>query len=329
MRFVLDDSLFKDPENFANIYEFINSASRKINQVIMINNPSGPDYLNFRKIIGERLFVKSDFYLSKTLSAFNNFKSPIYRVVGDEYVGSKNISILTALDYINRPFYIYLENDRNDQNFLKFFCDERDLKYLNNLENSNELQFYNGGGIGELKVKVMDEAFNKDKSFVVFDSDSLPLMKEKTMNANAVAIKNYAEKNKINFHMLNRRFIESYLPHKSLHKYVYSKGRSFKRKHSKLLNAFVKIDCSETKNYFNLKKGILGDAKRYEDNIELAVSFHYKKLDPSMLKDLMDGFGEGLSKSYEDRDLIITEKMKDREAWEEVNGVIKSILRVI
>ena len=48
-----------------------------------------------------------------------------------------------------------------------------------------------------------------------------------------------------------------------------------------------------------------------------------------MLKDLMDGFGEGLSKSYEDRDLIITEKMKDREAWEEVNGVIKSILRVI
>lgn len=329
MRFILEDSLFDNEENFQNIFEFINAASRKKNQIIIIKNPFCEGYLNFKSKIGCDFFGKAELYLSKTINAFNQFRSPIYKVVDDTQVKPNNISILMALDYINKPFYIYLENDRNDQNFLKFFCDESDLNYLNGLEKSNELQFFNGGGIGELKIKVMDEKFNKDKSFVIFDSDSLPLMKEKTMNPNAVAIKDYAEERKINFHMLSRRFIESYLPHKSLYNYVYSLDKKKIKEQSKLLDAFINMSCIETKHYFNMKKGILGDARRYENNVERTIGFHYKKIEESNLKYLMNGFGDNVSKSFEDRDIIITEKMKDKEAWDEVNGIIKSILRVI
>lgn len=335
MRFKLDDSLFDNVDNFQNIQEFISCASRKNNQIVVVMNPKCSGYLNYKCKIGSFLSEKSDLFLNKTISMFHLFKSPIYTVVDAKLADGNKISIIQAINYINKPFYIYLENDRNDKNFIKFFCDDSDLRILNELEGSSELDYMSGGGVGELKNKVMNNDFNPDKSFVLCDSDSLPLMKQETVNTTAIAIRDYSVGKNIKFHMLNRRFIESYLPVESLKHYVYRDYNndnpilSCEPKHKKLLDAFLKIECKETKYHFNLKRGIIGDSKRYNGNKEEAINMHYKNINKDLLDDLMHGFGDNLSKSYENPVIKISDKMKDKEAWDEVNGIVKSILRVV
>jgi hypothetical protein len=318
---MLTSELFDSVENYSDIYTFMCLAAKKDFQIVYVEESE--KFEKFKKHFNPSVMNTVLQKIEKDLKLFVSRKSAVFKIGMEK---SKDfITINEAIDLVTKPFEVCMENNRNDKNFLYFFCDDEQKKLLKNLEQNNELYFWSGGGTGELKKRVEKDDFRIQNSYVFFDSDQLPF--DSTSIGNTPnQIKTICEKKNTKFSILQRRFIESYVPHKSLSTYVF-KNKKNKKAYQSLLDAYIKLDCKETQYYFNMKKGLNGDEKRACGRAILIEKYFYK-IPRNSIKFFNTGFGENLSSVYED-DLNIADKIKDSDGWNEINGIVKNILMVI
>lgn len=321
MRYLLTSELFEDEVNYHKIFTFISLVAQKNFQIVFIEDEEKLEKLkeHFSEVVLKAILQK----IQKDLKFFSSRKSNIFRV------GPKNIdgfiTIDNAISLVSKPFIVCMENNRNDKNFLNFFCDEDQRSLLQELENSVELEYWSGGGTGELKAKVESDAFCTLTNYVFFDSDQLPF-DTSTIQRTPKDIREICISKNIRYSILQRRFIESYVPMKSLHNYVL-RDRKSKLKYNPLFQEFSKLNCRETKNFFNMKYGLKGDESRVGGREELLTKY-FHKIPSNKIEFFDQGFGDKLSSVYEN-DLPLSEKMKDIEGWNEINGIVKNILMVI
>lgn len=275
---------------------------------------------HFSKIVLNTLLQK----IQKDLKLFMSRKSNIFRIGLKKNDGF--ITIDEAINLVNKPFLVCMENNRNDKNFLNFFCDEGERNLLQELESTSELEYWSGGGTGELKAKVKGDDFCKITSYVFFDSDQLPF-DPTTIERTSKDIKEICINKNIRYSILKRRFIESYVPKKSLHNYVLKNRKKSVLIYNALFQEFINLSCEETKHFFNMKYGLNADVKRVGGREEL-INRYFHKIPENKISFFDQGFGDKLSSIFEDQ-ISLSEKMKDRDGWNEINGIVKNILMVI
>ena len=321
MRYLLTKELFSCEENFSKIFSFLTLVAQKNFQIVYIEE--GEEFEKFKEHFSKFVLSAILQKIQKDLKLFTSRQSNIFKISLKRVDGF--ITIDEAISLISKPFLVCMENNRNDKNFLNFFCDEDQKKLLKELEINNELAYWSGGGTGELKAKVASDNFCKLTSYVFFDSDQLPF-DPATIERTPKDIKEICIHKNIRYSILKRRFIESYVPAKSLHNYVL-RNKYNTRDYNPLFQEFSRLECNETKYFFNMKYGLNGDVSRAGGRDRLINSYFYK-IPRDKIGYFNKGFGDRLSSVYEEQ-ISLSEKMKDIDGWNEINGIVKNILRVI
>ncbi len=131
-----------------------------------------------------------------------------------------------AIALLNEPFWILLENSKNDQEFIKsiIFHFEEDCEYLKECLKNRWIQFDNAGGCGNVKnlltqrinsFEYISNTLNTDprkyyRGIVILDSDKE--FSTQSMKPDYDKLVQYFDKNNIPFHILEKRAMENYMP---------------------------------------------------------------------------------------------------------------------
>ncbi|ENV03353.1 MULTISPECIES: hypothetical protein [Acinetobacter] len=321
MKYLLTKELLGCEEKYSDIYLFLKLAARKNFQIVIIEDDE--KLKNFQKHFSSTVLNIVLEKIKKDVKLFTTRKSNLFKI--NLVKDNTSITIEEAINIISQPFLICMENNRNDKNFLNFFSDNEQQYLLKDLEASCELVYWSGGGTGELKKKIENEDFCSTTSYVFFDSDRLPFDSTSIQKASK-EIENICISKNIKYSLLQRRFIESYVPMKSLSGYVYQNKKN-KKKYNKLFQEFSKLHCNDTRHFYNMKVGLKGDIGRVGGKQKLIKTYFYN-IPSAKIQIFENGFGDKLSAVYEEK-MPISEKMKDIEGWTEINGIVKNILMVI
>ncbi|EID4388071.1 hypothetical protein [Vibrio vulnificus] len=205
----LDKSVFV--ERYSSELDYILQSG--IQGFIYVNfDIEDPDVEEWLKSNNEDWYGVLDTYLSDS-SSFKIENIVIVKDIEESNFDSE-IPIVTPSDGViisKKPIELYLENSRNDKNFIKLILnqDERDL--FSRLEN-NELLSFSSGGVDELYQILCGNVSKKgrrNKRFVLIDSDATA---PNAISSSATKIKEHCQENNIFHHILERRAIENYLP---------------------------------------------------------------------------------------------------------------------
>lgn len=330
MIFQLDTTLFESEKLWLDIETLLNLASKSDRHKVLRPNTISQNYKRWWESLSEkRKYIFNEIFSMFDRVSFQSIKSPKYIVSVAN--NKSNISIDEAIGMISIPFKIYVENARNDKNFVNFFCkSENKNKFLEYCEN-NEIEFVNGGGITELEKIITDTNINESYSFFIFDKDSLPFTGASSQSSK---IKALCEEKKLHHHQLKRRCIENYLPKKSLTNLIELRSGRKKTIFRNQVNAFLKIECDQIIHNMNMKTGINGDVSRISE-LKLSIDDIYKLTSISNDKRIIlaSGFSKGISIAYQEKNsklrLNESEIIKDRSAYDEVNQIIDHILRIL
>ncbi|BBQ50235.1 hypothetical protein [Acinetobacter pittii] len=330
MIFQLDIALFKSEKLWLDIETLLNLVSKSDRHKILKPSIESPDYNNWwSSLSSQRKYFFNEIFSMSDRISFQSLKCPRYMVSISN--GGSNIDINKAIVLVNTSFKIYVENARNDKNFIKFFCrSENKSKFLEYCIN-NEIEFVNGGGITELGKTILETPVDKSYSFFIFDRDSLPFT---GASSQSNSIKALCEEEKIQHHQLKRRCIENYLPKKSLINLIELRKGPKKTLFRNKVNAYLDIKCDQIIHNINMKTGIDGDLSRITE-LKLSVEDVYKLSSISLSSRtlLASGFSKGISIAYQDNNhklkLNESEILKDRSAYDEVNQIIDHILRML
>lgn len=330
MIFQLDINLFESENMWLDVETLLNLSSKSDRHKILSPNTTSENYEKWWKSLstGRRYHFNEIFSMSDRLS-FQSLKCPKFIVGLSGSAG--NISINKAIAMINVPFKIYVENSRNDKNFITFFCKSENKNKLLDYCRNNEIEFVNGGGITELEKTITDTDINQSYSFFIFDKDSLPFSNASVQSARIKAL--CVDRN-LHHHQLKRRCIENYLPKKSLINLIELRKGGKKTEFRKKVNAFLGIQCDQIIHNMNMKTGIQGDLSRISE-LKLTVDEIYKTSSISIdsRNILANGFSKGVSIAYQDDKPMMrlneSDIIKDRTAYDEVNQIIDNILRIL
>lgn len=332
MRFIINSCVFDNQNNKHDLVMFLFRLCDKRNhfvKILDITSSSYSEFLDSIKLFSHISYLSICSKIDNDDKDFLIYTSEIFEV--KDRPNDKEISIKQAFSLLEEPFKIFLENGRNDKNFLLFFCSQAQKKHLQELIKTKEVIFEHGGGIGELRLMVQDTSLSNNRSYFLFDSDALPLH-EHIINKDARFISEKCIEKKIKFTMLKRRFIESYIPNICLSNYVESKKGTQKSKLRRLFNSYSMISCDSTKNFYNLKNGLLGDFNQFKSKMgyEYFKKEYYRNIPDRETYIYNNGFGSDISKVYEEQIYVPEDKKRsDISAWDEVNGVVNEILRIV
>ena len=322
MKFIFYDEVFT-PSNYQKLILCILTICESTRHHIMVLNEDGEEYQKFLCYLGDtsnliRGIIKNDpreFILEKSI---------IYNVKNEKTCFDSHIINIQEL-YLNlkKTFNLYLENSINDYLFILFYCTNAQKKFFENCLNSHEFQIKNGGGIGTLKNMIENHNFDKDFSFVIFDSDNLPLQPH-YVNPNTKLMEDAAIAKQAKFHKLNRRNIENYIPLSAL-KYMYKQNHPVLKKINVLENLYTKsIDFRKN---FSVKEGLNKDLRAsasVPNYIDISST-----LSSEELLELNTGFGKNVAEEVFSLDLPDALKKEDIDAWTEVNGIITRIQKLM
>jgi len=153
-----------------------------------------------------------------------------------------------ALEYLNAPVYIIVENFESDKFFLKALIHAYKKKALKRAFQKDWLRIEGAGGIGEIPKKIDDYVENHQKFphklYIFVDSDrEFP---EDNHNAQPVLDK-CAEKGIDTITILYKRAIENYLPLQALHAVQDELQHVYK--------AYKSLNHPDKWDYYDMKRG--------------------------------------------------------------------------
>lgn len=207
-----------------------------------------------------------------------------------------------SLRVLTEKLAILLENSTNDWNFLLGIMSPMDRRLIKDYVASGWAEALHGGGdtLGNLLDDRIKIPWTRFRTFVLFDSDRLH---PDEFNANwtterpgkrPASCHAYAWEKKTKQHMpnrywmLQRRYIESYMPREEL-----KNGKEKKASDQAVAEFFGMSQAARW--YYNMKEGFARDERR--DDSERSRNL-YTEITPEQRAILNNGFGNTLAKHY-------------------------------
>lgn len=215
-------------DNYKKIIYLLGIISEK---PAMSNNTKAKVYVEYDLISDTDLFERLDSIDREFLE--DSFKQYFYEDDSEiKYIVSNQIkndffNLDEAILLLKEPFWIILENNKNDENFIKsiiFHFDNTEDKYLTDCVKNRWIQFDNAGGCGNVKnlIKGRLNSFENFaaqnntelkkyyNAFVILDSDKD--FENQDIKQDYINLIEYLETINVNFHVLEKRAMENYMP---------------------------------------------------------------------------------------------------------------------
>lgn len=319
MKFIFYDEVFT-PNNYQKLLLCILTICESTRHHIMILNEDGAEY---QKFLCHYVGNAADLIRGRIKNDPREFildQSIIYKVNNEQTCFDSHVINVEDL-YLNlkKKFNLYLENSINDYLFILFYCTKKQKDFFKNCLDTHEFQVPNGGGIGTLKNMIEHHTFDKDCSFVIFDSDNLPLQPH-YVNLNTKLMEDAVIQKQAKFHKLHRRNIENYIPLAAL-KDLHKQNQLVLDKIQVLENLYTRV--IDFKINFSVKEGLNKDLKA-SNSVPNYIDIS-STLSSDELRELNTGFGKDIAETVFSLDLPEALKKEDIDAWREVNGIITRI----
>jgi hypothetical protein len=173
---------------------------------------------------------------------------------------SNRISISDAIFLASSPLKVMVENARYDRAFLLAAGRDEQLRRIRNAIADNQLEFLNGGGIGEMRKRLEfwgtlpNFELLRHRLFVLFDRDA---SEPGDHSKNSGLLKEFCEEKEIRHWCLQRRAIENYLPKESLGAIKAKKARSRDRRGERqYLDGLLNILSEKQRWFIHMEKGL-------------------------------------------------------------------------
>lgn len=236
-----------------------------------------------------------------------------------------------ALDVLQRPYRLLLENARSDGNFLLALMTDDERDFLLRRIDAEWLEFENCGGLGGLLVRsdeISDVPHGRLRCSALFDSDAAQPGQPSQDSAKAALA---CGKGAIHHHQLHRRAIENYLPLGALDAWTrdaQGSKRPARRARWRKFRAFKKLTPAQ-RHHFHMKDGF-GDGTA-------AVGTLFEGVPSPIKQALGGGFGKSLTKHFGARKfahgkskwepLTVDEhQLRKDGAWDELRPFIEQLL---
>lgn len=236
-----------------------------------------------------------------------------------------------ALEVLRESLGVFVENSENDWHFLCKIMRPSERKRIENAVRKGWVTPLHGGG-STLLAQVESRTQNLSKAlrtFVLFDSDRLhpdecakdwmPIRPGKP-RATCQAYEweqVFQLKLTKRYWMLQRRFIESYMPLSEIG------AASSKQVHADAVEAFTRIPTAG-RWYFNMKEGFAGDEKRHDKERCQDLFAHLSQQDRIALE---KGFGSKLAHHYGKENN--SEFNWDDDARKEAERALPNLMRLL
>jgi len=263
---------------------------------------------------------------------FNDFINENKKAKTRDYIisstkGEKNFDVEEAIRFFNQPVSIILENNKNDAYFIKAIIYHFDSlgKIKEHLKNG-WIKFENAGGCtnvsnfieGELKsFEELASRNNKNSSdyfrgIIILDSDR-EYQNQPIKNQYQILTSDLKTKNINNFHILEKRTMENYMPD-DVFKEIEAELTKSEKELRLWINVYKNLDSTQ-KDYLNFNKGFSRDFADLDMNIRtlyanlsttnfaiLKKGFNFNEKNVKGIKqnqDLEKGFKNSFPKKFE------------------------------
>ncbi|PXY40673.1 hypothetical protein DMB65_10575 [Flavobacterium cheongpyeongense] len=211
----------------------------------MSNNTKAKVYVEYDLISNTDLFEKLDSidkeFLEDSFKQYFYEDNPEIKYMVSNQIRKDIFNLDEAIVLLKEPFWIILENNKNDENFIKsiiFHFDNTEDKYLTDCVKNRWIQFDNAGGCGNVKnlIKGRLNSFENlaaqnnaelkkyYQAFVILDSDKD--YENQNIKQDYINLIEYLETIDVNFHILEKRAMENYMPNEVLSEIKNAKSAS-------------------------------------------------------------------------------------------------------
>ena len=198
------------------------------------------------------------------------------------------LSLPDALVFLRLAFRVLLEDETRDGNFVLAVAKPEWRNRLLDMKAKGWLRYEHGGGITRMLETVrqcIGDLLSRMTIWVLFDSDSLAPHRP---SQQAMDLINICTRG-INYHCLERRAVENYIPLLALGHWAEQK-RQFEA-HTRRFHAFRRMEES-SRFHYNLKRGFQGDSARHDLK---NVGGLYASLSNQDIQALHHGFGDHIA----------------------------------
>ncbi|RYG88909.1 MAG: hypothetical protein EON59_02995 [Alphaproteobacteria bacterium] len=265
MKLVLTDSLFEAADDL-HLLGLLHRALRK-RCYLAVRSPNSIDYHRWRDGLPRERRDAWDRLLDWTL--LDSTVHPLCTVeviegdVSDWAAKPPKLTATDAMDLIDQPFQILLENARYDRAFLLAMAGPAYRPLLERLETEGRLAFWGVGGLSELRLVVEQRVALRPgrrlSHWALFDSDAAAPghvsdeARRAAASCRAVSIP---------FHRLERRAIENYVPMGALYDWA-DADRRWRDARRPLVQSFAQLDEAQ-RRHFHFKSGFSANPTQEE-----------------------------------------------------------------
>lgn len=304
----LDGAVFENENNLREITKVLNICSETDRYICFCDLSIVKDSVIYNKLlsIDQELIMES--FNAVVTNSMRSSKTI------SEYSSDSKFDFNEANYFLNTPFIIFLENSLYDGYFLNALFNnfKRRSKKVSKHKDKGWLIFGNGGGFDNIKNVITDtlsrfEQLPKEnhcylRSIVVVDSDkTFP----NDVKSNRTTLYDFLSKNNIEFHEMEKREIENYLPDQVL---------STVKDNDQFISAYLRLNEIQ-KDFFNLQEGF---PDKNITTLSKGIQDHYSTLSEEDFHifrknklNLNGGFKSEFPKLFE-HEQITQESLKDR-----------------
>lgn len=207
---------------------------------------------------------------------------------------SPTLTVAAALDFLQRPYRVLVENGYSDAAFLVCVCDPETRSFIEERIDREWLEMEHCGGNTHMEKRVKSarrSPSTRMRCSAVFDGDALrpgkPSPQSETLRNLCVP--------DLHHHQLQRRAIENYIPRAALEKWCKKAQGGARENRRRRVEAYLAMTGPQQAHY-NMKEGFSGDEKNTQKAGDL-----YAKL-PAEARSLLDeGFGKDIASLYLDK----------------------------
>lgn len=226
MRIEIKDDIFNS-NDFINLTHLIRIVFQRPNNSV---NTKAKVFIDLDKCVNTMLYERLNSIdkglLEVSTKDYFYEDSPSINYIVSNDKKYESYALEEAITLLNEPFWILLENSKNDQEFIKsiIFHFEVDNEYLKECLKHRWIQFDNAGGCGNVKNLLTSRINSFEnlaishstiprkyyRGIVILDGDR-EFSTQSTKQDYEKLIKYFTENN-ISFHILEKRAMENYMP---------------------------------------------------------------------------------------------------------------------
>ena len=241
-----------------------------------------------------------------------------------------------ALRMLSRPFRVVLEHRGADRAFVLCMCNPQQRDFLLGRERDGYIEFESGNGLESMQERAEElgtERHGALLSWFLFDSDALRPRRDGEREGDNASVpskelKRICEEAGLPHHQTRRRFIESYLPLRTLAGWVHLvAGREGKELRRRRQESFCRLTPAQ-RHHFNMKEGFKKDEGRLR-NGEKTDSL-YDSVSEDDRRVLGHGLDKRVAELYEPPgDKVLEADLKDDGGWAEMNPVVSALVACV